>query len=196
MFVFFWRCIGSIIPMTFILSCVAIISVFLRSYPLCSVLFGIVLMVISALFFVGKNRAQKVLANFFFTLGFYFIFFHIFFGHLVSNWIIKNAGIEVDGIITKTESTSTLYNDEMVEKFIVTLKDTSGNIYNTESYSDDFNVVGGDDWNSTTYPHSGQQFHARMLANYPRAYVILTDTDSEYGKSIQSSKDIESLKFR
>ena len=117
----------------------------------------------------------------------------LFFGTPIRNQLIKHAGIEGEGMITRVSDTSSTYNDQPIQRFETMLRLADGSTVKTRFYSDDFNVVDGHDWNLTIYPGAGERFKVRYLPRSPEAFVVLTETESEYGRRLIASERGEEI---
>lgn len=115
---------------------------------------------------------------------------NMLFGFGLRNWAIAVSGEQGDGVITQVSATSNLYNHRPIMQFDTSLQCNRGEVIQTRFYSDAFNVVQGENWNLTHYPIAGEKFKTICIPAYPRAFVILTDTESEYGQRIQKSAEL------
>jgi energy-coupling factor transporter transmembrane protein EcfT len=115
---------------------------------------------------------------------------NMLFGFTLRNWLITKSGVQGEGVITQVTTTSMLYNHRPILQFDVTLRGQQGELLNTRFYSDAFNVVHGDDWSRTNYPSAGEKFNTLYIPAYPKAFVILTDTKSEYGQRLQKNTQL------
>jgi hypothetical protein len=118
----------------------------------------------------------------------------LFLGTPIRNRLIQYAGLAGEGMITQISDTSSVYNEQTVLRFDTILRLSDGSTVKTQFHSDDFNVVDGRDWNLTQYPNAGERFRVRYLPHNPEAFVVLTDTESEYGRRLLASEQQEEIK--
>ncbi len=117
----------------------------------------------------------------------------LFLGTPIRNRLIQYAGLAGEGMITQTSDTSSTYNEQTVLRFDTILRLSDGSTVKTQFHSDDFNVVDGRDWNLTQYPNAGERFRVRYLSHNPEAFVVLTDTESEYGRRLLAGERQEEI---
>jgi hypothetical protein len=117
----------------------------------------------------------------------------LFLGTPIRNRLIQYAGLAGEGMITQTSDTSSTYNEQTVLRFDTILRLSDGSTVKTQFHSDDFNVVEGRDWNLTQYPNAGERFRVRYLSHNPEAFVVLTDTESEYGLRLLAGERQEEI---
>jgi hypothetical protein len=156
---------------------------FLSVALLCGIGIGIGIVVC---FFLLKQSLRKILIWSVFLFALLFLS-NMLFGFTLRNWGIAISGTQGEGVITRVSATSSLYNRRPIMQFDVTLRCKHGELLQARFYSDAFNVVQGENWNSTNYPLAGEKFNTICIPAYPRAFVILTDTESEYGQRMQKT---------
>lgn len=158
-----------------------ILLITLRTHPLLSLLLIIALCIIALLILPLKFKLQ--------IIGFMFIFFtlsfiNVFIGHFIINSLLNNYGEKGQGVIVDTLQTSNYYNNEQVLRYDIIINTNENLEIPTYCLSSDFNIVNEKSFNSYYYPKSGVKFNVKYLQNYPRAFVIIVNNDSEYSKGL------------
>lgn len=95
----------------------------------------------------------------------------LIFGPSLSAPLIYHYGVPGQGVITATEETGNIYNDEPVERYTVMLQTANGERIATHFDSSDFNIYPYH--NRVRYPTQGQPFEVRYLASRPQSFVMV-----------------------
>jgi hypothetical protein len=104
-------------------------------------------------------------------------------GPTIVSKLIHLSGSAGEGVITDEQQTSEMYNSQYVSLLSAVLKTRTGQVVETSFKDSDFNVWPTD--NVTRYPSIGQHFTTRYLPGYPDEFVIVSDDDSDYAKSLR-----------
>jgi hypothetical protein len=124
---------------------------------------------------------------------FFVLFFNIFTGHVITNYLLEHFGDKGEGMVVAISETSNIYNDQPVMKYEVMLKSDKQKPVTTYFLSDDFNIIHQKSWNEYVYPSPGIRFNVYYLKQYPRAFVIIANDDSDYARSLECYKDVEEI---
>gem|GEM_PF-2606329 len=95
-----------------------------------------------------------------------------------SNSLVYRYGHSGTGVITRSQETSNMYNEQYVQRYFALIKDDQGKISETQFESWDFNVYPSD--NEVSYPHAGEEFAVRYLPSDPSIFVILSNEKSPF----------------
>lgn len=166
---------------------IVILLVALKSHLILSFLGCIVFGIVSQIIF--PKQIRSALLKFSITF-FVVIFLNIFLGHFLTNILIDNFGETGVGMVVSSSRTSDQYNNQTVYRYDVMIKPNSddSNVVSTYFLSSDFNIVHKDSFNEYHYPSTGVKFNVKYIKNYPRAFVIIANDDSEYSKNLRVSK--------
>ncbi|OOM57625.1 SMP-30/gluconolaconase/LRE-like region [Clostridium beijerinckii] len=165
---------------------IAILLVVLKSHPVLSIWGCILFGIISQFAFPKKARFHL---SKFSIIFFVIIIANIFVGHFLTNIIIDNFGEKGEAMILDNSPTSDQYNNERVYRYNVMIKpDNDSNAISTYFLSSDFNIVHNDSLNRYYYPSTGVKFNVKYIKAYPKAFVIIANDDSEYGRQLQINK--------
>lgn len=156
-----------------------------RVHPIISFLAMICIGFLGAVLAAAMNRRKLTpLAIILFPL--YMI--NLFAGHFLTNVLLENFGEKGEGIVTSSNQTSNLYNDQPVWRYDVTLKSGNEEPISTYFLTSDFNIIHKESFNEYRYPSKGIRFNVWYLKKYPKAFVIIANDDSEYAKSLHQDK--------
>ncbi|MFT8350672.1 hypothetical protein [Clostridium saccharoperbutylacetonicum] len=158
-----------------------ILLITLRTHPIFSLLLIIALCIIALLILPLKFRLPIISFMFiFFTLS----FVNVFIGHFIINALLNNYGEKGQGVIVDTVQTSNYYNNEQVLRYDIIINTNENLEIPTYCLSSDFNIFNETSFNSYYYPKSGVKFNIKYLQDYPRAFLIIVNNDSEYSKGL------------
>lgn len=97
--------------------------------------------------------------------------------------VIHSFGVQAHATVTGTYATGNSYNDRQVMGHNVLIKTADGQTVEARFEDDDFNVY--PPANSVTYPRDGDQFNVSHLERYPADFVIISNDDSPWAKSVR-----------
>jgi len=106
-----------------------------------------------------------------------------FFGSWLTNPLIYHNGEIGEGVITGQYRTADVFNYQQVIGFNVVIRKADGAVVRTGLRSDSFNVYPAA--NEVRYPQAGVRFNVRYLPSHPEDFVIITDDDSPYARSLR-----------
>ncbi len=118
-----------------------------------------------------------------FGIGFPLIFGFAFLGSTIATNLVYHYGVTGEAIVTGRFGTGAMYNDEPVEGYRVLIRTGQGDTVETGFQSDSFNVYPTS--NEVTYPSSGVTFTVRYLPDYPKDFVIISNDDSPWARSMR-----------
>lgn len=118
-----------------------------------------------------------------FGIGFPLIFGFAFLGSSLATNLVYRYGVDGEGIITGRFQTGAMYNEEPVQGYRVMIQTREGDTLETSFQSDRFNVYPAS--NEVTYPPSGIKFTTRYLPAYPEDFVIVSNDDSPWARSMR-----------
>ncbi|MHC1684073.1 MAG: hypothetical protein AB6733_14150 [Clostridiaceae bacterium] len=169
---------------------IIIFFVLLREHLILSLLSIFILIALSSIV-VPKKFKKAALSFSVILLITHFI--NIFAGHFITNPLIEVFGEKGQGMVVDISDTSSTYNDETVRKYDVMIKPDSGETTSTYFLSSDFNIIHQKSFNEYYYPQTGIKFNLYYLKEYPKAFVIIANDDSEYCKWLQSIEDAKEI---
>lgn len=171
------------------LHALAIFLVFLHAHPVWSVFalvgFATLITVMQFVFPIWKKLWG--------LLFFLFLVFmlNLFAGHLVRNPLLKKIGSPGEGMIVAQSQTNTRYNDKTVLRFDVMIKGKQAKPVATYCESADFNITPEPHEDGYIWPATGKKFNVRYLPEYPQAFVIISDDNSEYSTSLKCGRSAD-----
>lgn len=179
--------------MDFILRILTVFLAVLHAYPIAAC-FGIVLFFCFGLAlsrFLPRRLALWLLP----LTGLLFVVFmvNLFAGHFVRNALLLRVGVEAEGMVVASSETNVRYNDQPVWRHEVMLKPKGVPVSPISTYglTSDFNLTPHAWDEGFAYPAAGVRFNARFLPDFPRAFVILTEDDSEYSKGLKCQRSAQ-----
>lgn len=98
-----------------------------------------------------------------------------------------------EGMVVDISRTSDLYNDAPVFRYNVMIKSNAEEVVSTYFLTYDFNIVHKESFNKYNYPQIGVKFNVKFLKEYPKAFVIIADDNSDYSKALKRSKDSKEI---
>jgi hypothetical protein len=99
--------------------------------------------------------------------------------------LIHRYGVRGEATVTGTYSTNTSYNDRQVMRHNVLIKTTATQTVESSFEDDDFNVYPPAD--GVYYPQDGDMFNVSYIKSYPQDFIIISDDDSPWAKSLPCS---------
>jgi hypothetical protein len=108
---------------------------------------------------------------------------NVLLGPDLSAVLIHGFGVQAPATVTGTYATGSNYNDRQVMGHNVLIKTADGSTIETSFEDDDFNVY--PPANSVTYPQDGDRFNVSHLKGYPANFVIISNDDSPWSKSLR-----------
>jgi hypothetical protein len=138
---------------------------------------------------VGRKKSRRggalLLGGF---LG--IVLFGLFGGWLMNPLVFHN-GETGEGIVTGEYRTNDMWNNEPVIGFNVVIRKADGGIVQTRFRSDSFNVY--PPANAVRYPTAGMRFTVRYLPAHPADFVIVTNDNSEWARSLRCGDLLQAL---
>lgn len=175
-----------------VLQCLAAVLVASRAYWYVALTF--LLVVIPIIVFatsLTSGRGAKLFRGIVIVLVFGFMV-NLFAGHFASNWLLVRAGEAGTATVVSIEPTSSQYNDQPVMRYQVMIRPQHGGaIVQTYFETSDFNITPQPTEDGYVYPPPGRQFSVRYLPDFPRAFVILSNDDSPYGRGLRCQRSME-----
>ena len=172
---------------------IAIFMVFIHAHPVWSLLGSLATGVLIFVLHLFYPRWIKLwilmpilLANYFFSL---------FAGHLISNPLLLKYGDTGEAIIVAQTNTSKLYNESPVQRYDVMIKGTGPNAKPVSTFCEswDFNITPQPHPDGYSWPAQGKQFNVRYLTEYPRAFVIISNDNSEYSSGLKCDHNAKEI---
>lgn len=114
-----------------------------------------------------------------------------FLGSWLTNPLIYHNGETGEGVVTGEYSTASTYNMERVIGFNVVIRKADGGVVRTSFRSNSFNVYPAA--NEVRYPQAGVRFNVRYLPVHPEDFVIITDDNSPYSRSLRCRDLLQEL---
>lgn len=99
-------------------------------------------------------------------------------------------------MIVDISDTGNIFNDQEVMRYDVIIGTKALETIRTYFVTNDFNIVNSSSLNYYLYLLAGIKFNVKYLKDYPRAFVIIGNDDSEYSKwfkGIDKAKEINRL---
>lgn len=106
-----------------------------------------------------------------------------FLGSWLMTPLIHHYGKTGEGVVTDQFRTADMYNGEPVIGFNILIRKADGGIVRTSFRSDSFNVYPAA--NAVRYPTPGTRFNVRYLAVHPEDFVIVSNDDSDWARSLR-----------
>ena len=113
------------------------------------------------------------------------------FGEWLMNPLIYQYGETGEGVVTGEYRTASMWNQEPVIGFNVVIRKADGGIVQTGFRSDSFNVY--PPANEVRYPTAGMRFTVRYLPVHPEDFVIVTNDNSEWARSLRCGDLLQAL---
>ncbi|EKQ57646.1 MULTISPECIES: hypothetical protein [unclassified Clostridium] len=154
----------------------------LKTHPILTFLAIIILGLFIPVILPKKLKLPTFICSF---IIFSLCFLNFFAGHLLTNFLIDKFGVNGQGVVEDISQTSNLYNDEPVLRYNVNIKQNNNDTISTYCLTSDFNIAHTDSLNEYSFPQPGIKFNVRFIKEYPRAFVIIANDDSEYSKTLK-----------
>ena len=113
------------------------------------------------------------------------------FGGWLMNPLVFHNGETGEGIVTGEYRTNDMWNNEPVIGFNVVIRKADSGIVQTSFRSDSFNVY--PPANAVRYPTTGMRFTVRYLPAHPADFVIVTNDNSEWARSLRCGDLLQAL---
>lgn len=119
------------------------------------------------------------------------IFVLFLFGSGLATNLVHDHGVPGEATVTDRFDTADFHNDEPVSGFNVLLRTREGQVVRTSFRTDSFNVYPVR--NETRYPGPGVRFNVRYLPDHPEEFVIISDDDSEWARSLRCGEALRKV---
>lgn len=106
--------------------------------------------------------------------------------------LIHSFGVQSQATVTGTYATGNIYNDRQVMGHHVLIRTAEGQMVEASFEDDDFNVY--PPANGVTYPRDGDQFNVSHLARFPADFVIISNDNSPWAKSLRCHDLLSALR--
>jgi|GEM_PF-2148718 len=106
-----------------------------------------------------------------------------FFGEWLTSPLVYHNGETGEGVVTGEYRTADMWNYQPVLGFNVLIRKADGGVVRTSFRTDSFNVY--PPANSVRYPPVGARFSVRYLPVHPSDFVIVTNDDSQWARSLR-----------
>lgn len=169
---------------------IIIFLITLKEHPMLSMLALILLWVITRFIFI---RTLKKAVNKCLLVLLVIYIGNMFGGHFVTNFLINEYGSNGYGIVINTEETSKNFNGKVDIKYNVVINGSDFKHYSTYCLTSDSNIVPTSLNNKYFFPTGGVKFNVKYIKKYPRAFVIISDDQSEYSKSLRALNNAEAI---